>query len=371
MLTLTDEQRLLVDSTRRFLRATPRADPGTAGPAGLAGPTGPAGPTGSEAAYWACGAELGWTALVAEAGRAGQFLDLALLAREFGRAVAAGPFGPVNVVAAALARAGSANQSEALGALADGTAIAAWIDGTSSLTGGGPGISAEPTGSGYALSGRVGAVEAACEAGFLLVSTRDARTFLLRVDQPGVSVSRQRSLDLRRTYGTAVLEDVQVAAAALVGADPDPDLCAWLLDLAVLVQLAEIVGAMDWALDTTLKWTFDRYSFGRPLAAYQALQHRAADMKMWLEASSAILADAARAFETQASGRSEIVSGAKAYIGRYGPELLQECVQFHGGIGVTAEHDLHLYLRRVAASVAVHGTAREHAIRVGRLVEAR
>jgi alkylation response protein AidB-like acyl-CoA dehydrogenase len=101
------------------------------------------------------------------------------------------------------------------------------------------------------------------------------------------------------------------------------------------------------------------------------LQHRAADMKMWLEASSAILADAALAFETEAPRRSEVVSSAKAYIGRYGPELLHECVQFHGGIGVTAEHDLHLYLRRVSASVAAHGSAREHAIRVGQLVEAR
>jgi alkylation response protein AidB-like acyl-CoA dehydrogenase len=360
MLTLTDEQRLLVDSTRRFLRATPRADTGA-----------PAGPTAGEEAYWRRGAELGWTALVAEPGRTGQFLDLALLGREFGRAVAAGPFGPVNVVAAALARAGSAHQGEALSALVDGAAIATWIDGTGGLTGSGPGISAERAGSGYTLSGRIGPVEAACEAGFLLVSTRDARTFLVRADQPSVSVSPLRSLDLHRTYGTAVLKDVQVAAAALVGADPDPDLCAWLLDLAVLVQLAEIVGAMDWALDTTLKWTFDRYSFGRPLAAYQALQHRAADMKMWLEASSAILADAALAFETEAPRRSEVVSSAKAYIGRYGPELLHECVQFHGGIGVTAEHDLHLYLRRVSASVAAHGSAREHAIRVGQLVEAR
>lgn len=361
MLTLTDEQRLLVDSTRRFLRANGSARAGT----------GTSAPAAGGADYWRRGAELGWTSLVAETGRAGQFVDLTLLASEFGRAVAAGPFGPVNVVAAALARTGPALYREALGALTDGTAVSAWADGASCETGSGGGITAEPTGPGYTLTGRLGPVEAAFEAQFLLVSTWDARTFLVPAGEPGVCVTPRHSLDLGRTYGTVGLAHVRVPGTALLGAGPDPGLCAWLLDLAVLVQLAEIVGAMEWALGTTLQWTFDRYSFGRPLAAYQAIQHRAADMKMWLEASTAILADAAGAFEDEAPERSEVVSAAKAYIGRYGPELLHECVQFHGGIGVTAEHDLHLYLRRVSASVATHGTARQHAIRVGQLVEAR
>ena len=79
----------------------------------------------------------------------------------------------------------------------------------------------------------------------------------------------------------------------------------WLTDLAVVIQLAEMVGAMQWAFDTTLEWAFNRYSFGRPLASYQEIKHRFADMKMWLEASYAITDAAARAVEDDAPDRSD------------------------------------------------------------------
>ena len=103
---------------------------------------------------------------------------------------------------------------------------------------------------------------------------------------------------------------------------------------------------MQAGFDMTVEWAFDRYSFGRPLASYQALKHRFADMKSWLEASHAISDEAADAVAAGAPDAAELVSAAKAYIGDYGAELLQDCVQMHGGIGVTFEHDLHLFLRR-------------------------
>jgi alkylation response protein AidB-like acyl-CoA dehydrogenase len=180
-----------------------------------------------------------------------------------------------------------------------------------------------------------------------------------------------RSLDLLRDHARVTFTRVRVPSEAVVRHRPDAALAAYLLDLGVLVQLAEMVGAMEWAFETTSQWCADRYSFGRPLAAYQAIQHRMADMTMWVEAGRAITADAAHAFDGDAAERSELVSSAKAYVGRYAPELLQECVQLHGGLGVTAEHDLHRYLRRVAADAATRGTPREHAARVGRQLEAR
>ncbi len=79
----------------------------------------------------------------------------------------------------------------------------------------------------------------------------------------------------------------------------------WLTDLAVTVQVAEMCGAMRWAFDTTLEWAFNRYSFGRPLASYQEIKHRFADMKMWLEASHAITATASDAVDRdRRTGRS-------------------------------------------------------------------
>ncbi|MBO0732312.1 MAG: hypothetical protein J2P57_23830, partial [Acidimicrobiaceae bacterium] len=143
----------------------------------------------------------------------------------------------------------------------------------------------------------------------------------------------------------------------------------WLTDLAVVIQLAETVGAMQWAFDTTLEWAFNRYSFGRPLASYQEIKHRFADLAMWLEGSHAIVAEAARAVQDESANRSELVSAAKLYAGRYGAELLQDCVQLHGGIGVTFDHDLHLFLRRVTSNTAAYGTPDEHAARLGRIVE--
>src|SRR5260370_14057194 len=111
---------------------------------------------------------------------------------------------------------------------------------------------------------------------------------------------------------------------------------------------------MQAGFDMTVAWALDRYSFGRPLASYQALKHRLADMKTWLEASHAITGAAAVAVGERAPGAGELASAAKAYTGQYGPELMHECVQLHGRIGLTKEHDLHLYLRRV------HGSARLH-----------
>jgi alkylation response protein AidB-like acyl-CoA dehydrogenase len=132
---------------------------------------------------------------------------------------------------------------------------------------------------------------------------------------------------------------------------------------------AEAVGAMQRAFDMTVEWAFDRYSFGRPLASYQELKHRFADMKSWLEAAHAVSDAAAASVQDGAPDAAELVSIAKAFVGHYGVELLQDCVQLHGGIGVTYEHDLHLFLRRVVLDAGLHGTAAEHRQRITTFVE--
>ena len=133
---------------------------------------------------------------------------------------------------------------------------------------------------------------------------------------------------------------------------------------------AESVGAMQAGFDMTVEWAFDRYTFGRPLASYQALKHRFADMLSWLEASHAISEASCAAAEARRDEAAELLSAAKAYIGQYGAELLQDCVQMHGGIGVTFEHDLHLFLRRFTVDRPLAGTPAEHRQRIAALVEA-
>ncbi len=164
--------------------------------------------------------------------------------------------------------------------------------------------------------------------------------------------------------------DVRVPAGAVVG---EPGRAAGQverqLQIALVVACAEAVGAMRAGFDMTLAWALDRYSFGRPLASYQALKHRLADMKTWLEASHAITGAAAVAVGERAPGAGELASAAKAYTGQYGPELMHECVQLHGGIGLTKEHDLHLYLRRVTTCAMLYGTPADHRQRIADYVQ--
>jgi alkylation response protein AidB-like acyl-CoA dehydrogenase len=367
------DQELFEETTRRFIAShcplTKLRD--------LAGTK-----AGFEPEYWRQGAELGWTSLVVpeEAGggsvSGSGVLDLVLVAYEFGLHAAPGPLGPTNVVAAALGRWGSdAQRSGPLAGLLSGEAVAAWALaeppphdqlGTIALT-------ARPDGDGFELSGSKAPVEAGVEADHLLVTARHdsgLSQFLVPTDTPGLTVTPLQGLDMTRRFARVDFDQVRVPVSTLVGSAREAgDAVEWLTDLAILIQLAETVGAMQWAFDTTLEWALNRYSFGRPLASYQEIKHRFADLKMWLEASYGITADAAQAWADEAPNRAELVSAGKFYVGRYGPELMQDCVQLHGGIGVTFDHDLHLFLRRVTSNVPTFGSPSEHAARLADILE--
>jgi alkylation response protein AidB-like acyl-CoA dehydrogenase len=231
------------------------------------------------------------------------------------------------------------------------------------------------SGDDWVLSGEKAPVEHGAQAAFFLVTARtgDGLTQLLvPADSPGVTVTPQKTIDISRRFARISFRDVRVPAAAVVGA---PGAAAAdverQLRTALVIQTAEMVGAMDRAFELTVAWAADRYSFGRPLASYQALKHRFADQKMWLETSHALADAAAVAVQNDDERAGELVSVAKSYLAQYGPELCQDCVQLHGGIGVTFEHDLHLYLRRVVLASALLGTAREHRLRITSLLEAR
>ena len=181
-----------------------------------------------------------------------------------------------------------------------------------------------------------------------------------------------QTIDLSRRFSVVTFDDVRVPADAVVGtigeASRDVDRQ---FEVLLVILNAESVGAMQTGFDMTVEWAFDRYSFGRPLASYQALKHRFADMMSWLEASHAISARACAAAQEGGDDAAELISAAKAYIGQYGAELLQDCVQMHGGIGVTFEHDLHLYLRRLIVDRALAGTPAVHRQRIAALVAER
>jgi alkylation response protein AidB-like acyl-CoA dehydrogenase len=367
------DQELFEETTRRFLEAhsplTKLRD--------LAGTK-----AGFEPDFWRQGAELGWTSLVVpEAAGGGSVsgsgvLDLALLAYQFGRHAAPGPLGPTNLVAAAVGRWGTdAQRSGLLAELLSGESVAAWAlaEPRPNDKLGRIGLEARTDGDSVVLTGTKVPVEAGTEAHTILVTAAHdggLSQFLVPPDLAGVAVTPLQGLDMTRRFAQVEFDQVRVPMTALVGeAGGAAAAVDWLTDLGVVIQLAEMVGAMQWAFDTTLDWAFNRYSFGRPLASYQEIKHRFADMKMWLEASYAITAEAAEAVQEDSPNRAEVVSAGKLYVGRQGGELMQDCVQLHGGIGVTFDHDLHLFLRRVTSNIPTFGSPAEHAARIANVLE--
>ncbi len=331
-------------------------------------------PAGFEPDYWRRGAELGWISLlVPEEGGGGSIssdglVDLTLVAYQFGTHAAPGPLLPTNIVAGALGRHDPTHAL--LGPLMAGQVVATWAytepipnDQLGTVT-----VEARVDGSDVVLTGVKRAVESAQQASHVLVVARtgDGITqVLVPTDANGITMNDMKTVDLTRRFATVAFDGVRVPLSNVIG---DVGGAAQAVDeqlqQALVILAAESVGAMEHAFELTVAWAFDRYSFGRPLASYQALKHRFADMKSWLEASHAIADVAAHAVGSGSPGAAKLATAASAYIGHYGSELLQDCVQIHGGIGVTFEHDLHLLLRRHTLDRTLYGTPAEHRLRI-------
>ncbi len=376
---LTEDQQFFQETTRKFLEqeaplTTVRALADDA--------------DGFDRAWWARGAELGWASfLVPEDDGGGSLsgegvVDLAIVAEEMGRLVSPGPLVPTNVVADAVARGGSAAlRAEVLPGIVAGEIVAAWC-----IAGPGGGwdehgvaVGAVRDGAssegGLVLDGVSTPVEYAAQADELLVTARTdggLTQCLVPASAPGVHIEAIESVDLVRRFATVHLEGVQVSPDRIVGEIGGAgDAVERQLHLTVVLQCAETVGALDRVLEFTLEYLADRSSFGRPLASYQAIKHRIADMKMWIEGSHGVTELAVQAVQDDDPEAAEIVSAAASYLGDHASEILQECTQLHGGIGVTWEHDLHLYLRRVTLDRNLFGTPAQHRERIADRIIAR
>jgi alkylation response protein AidB-like acyl-CoA dehydrogenase len=354
---------------------------------------------GLDRRLWRREAELGWFGLLSPpelggGGVAGNGVsDAVSVAAELGRLLHPGPVHATAVAAYALASAGSAQQrAELVPELVGGARVAAWGVGEPGwLWGDGePPVSARiDADGGVVLTGTVGFVQDAAAADCVLVTAAVADggaagaagapgptpggwvQVLVPTDTPGVRVVPLHCLDLTRRFADVELVDVTLPCTAAVGGtDATARRAAHQFDLAVLLQTAETVGAADRVYEFTLQYAKDRIAFGRPIGSYQAIKHRLADLLVWLEGAKATVAAAAQALETGGDG-SHLVSVAAAYVKDVGPRLIQECVQIHGGIGLTWEHDIHLYLRRVTTNSALLGTSPAHRRRLDALLAPR
>jgi alkylation response protein AidB-like acyl-CoA dehydrogenase len=327
--------------------------------------------------WWRRAAELGWTALLVPEELGGGSVsgdgvsDLAMVAELLGKTVAPGPLYPVSTVLAALADcAEHESHAATIQSLISGETVASWAvyEPGQGWAPHRPSLTATPTDSGYRIDGVKDRVEAGAQSALLLVVAQGddgVRQFLVPSDAPGVRVEPQQSIDLVKQYARVHFDGVNVDHSSAVGSAAET---AALLDrqsqIAQALQCAEVVGILQTVFDFTVAWALDRHTFGRPLASYQALKHRFADMKMWLEACRATTAAAVAAISARSADAGLSASIAKSYVGEMATEIVQGCVQMHGGIGVTWEHDLHVYLRRVALYRSMFGTPEEHNLRV-------
>jgi alkylation response protein AidB-like acyl-CoA dehydrogenase len=335
-----------------------------------------------DADWWRRAADLGWTSLLVPEELGGGSVsgngvrDLALVAELAGRTVTPGPLHPVSTVLAGLVEAPE-NHEETIEALVGGELVASWAvyQPGKPWAPMEPGVTATPSGAGFRLDGVADRVEAGAESAVLLVVANcegSVRQFMVPTDAAGVRVEAQRSVDLVKRYARVHFEGVEVDSTAAVGsAQQTAGLVSRQSQIAQILQCAEVVGILDVVFAFTVQWGFDRHSFGRPIGSYQVLKHKYADLKIWFEACKA----ATNAAVAEVAGRSPdaemAVSVAKSYVGEYAPAMLQDCVQLHGGIGVTWEHDLHLYLRRVMLDRSMFGTPEDHNLRVYALTENR
>lgn len=371
-LELTADQQLLVETTRRFLEAeSPLVKVRTLHDAG----------GGFDRTYWKRGAELGWTSMLVSEDLGGGsisgagLVDLTLVAEEMGRLVSPGPLLPVNVVCSALARAGApGDQQEVLAGLLSGQVVATWAlaEPATAWDAAGVRMTASRGDAVWTLDGTKTLVQEAVDADWLLVTARTGEgltQLLVPKDAEGLTITPLGSLDMVRRYSNVTFFNVTVPESAVVGvvggagAEVEHQ-----LQVALALQNAETVGATDRVFEFTLEYCKERVSFGRPIGSYQALKHRLADMKMWLEACHATAVASARAVASGAPEAPELVSVAKSYIADRSPAIIQDCVQMHGGIGVTWDVDLHLYLRRVAQNAALYGSVRDHRERLAALL---
>ncbi len=308
---------------------------------------------------WARLAELGLLALSLPAehgGFDGGALDLVATMETIGGALMVEPFVPTVALGARLiARAGSsAQRARYLPAVADGSLmlalahdeVQARYDLEQVVT------RAEPSGSGWRLTGHKSMVIGAPLASHLIVSARTAgrpgdahgvSLFMVPADGPGLRMRVLRTQDNHRAADLE-LQAVQVGPDALIGpAGGALEGLAEAIDFATALSCAEAVGAMKSANAATLEYLKTRRQFGVPIGSFQALQHRLVDMHISAEQARSITLLACSRIDLAARGeitpaeRSRITAAAKLKVCDASRHVGQEAIQLHGGMGMTQE----------------------------------
>lgn len=374
----TEEQLMIRDSAERFLA---QASDSAAVRVAME-QTG-----GYDPALWRqIGQALYWPALMVPEHYGGMglgFVELALLQEQCGRFLLGSPlFATACLATPALMLADNPPlQDTWLTSIAAGQtrATLAWGSGmeASAIE-----VTALPEGGGYRLDGRYAQVLDGAEADLLIVAARDLGSqgeerislFALPADTPGVQRTALPTLDQTRRLARIELQAVHVDSTALLWTAGE----AWpllrdVLDIAAIALAAEQTGGAQQVLDLTLAYIGERKQFNRPIASFQAIKHRCADMMLKVECArsafwyAACVADGRLAASAEAAPAAELATAAataKIHASEAFFHCAAESIQLHGGVGFTWEYDPHLYFKRARAGEQWLGTPAWHSERL-------
>jgi alkylation response protein AidB-like acyl-CoA dehydrogenase len=335
--------------------------------------------TAHDDGLWREIADQGWTGLLVTEEHGGLGLGLveaAAVAEEMGRACLPGPFLSTLMAAALIERAGDREQrGKYLEPIVTGEmkATVAMLEESANWEPGSVRLAASrERGGNFSVTGKKLFVPDAEVCDLIICVARDGdRVLLLPVERgaDGLSIKPMPSMDATRKVYEVSFDGVSVAEASQLGADGAAEgALRGALEVATTVLCAEMVGGMQWVLDTTVEYAKTRQQFGRAIGSFQAVQHQCADMLLIAESGRSAAYYAAWTLTENDPAASLAVSIAKAYCSDAYREVCNRGVQVHGGIGFTWEHDLQLYYKRSKSSETLFGDAIFHRERIARLV---
>jgi alkylation response protein AidB-like acyl-CoA dehydrogenase len=371
MTLLTDDQKMLQDTAATFLREEGRPakqlrhwrDIGCK--------------DGFGHGLWKQFGELGLTGICIPESAGGLGLgstEAALVLEEIGRNLTPSPF-LSSAVAAVRALEGTAHAQRWFpGILAGEAVIALAIDEGPHHAPGQVALGAERQGNGFILSGEKQFVVQGASADMILVAARTSGSgtdgitlFALEKDAAGLSVENVALADsskaARLTFDQVALDADSVVGEVDNGWAP----LSRALNAGRAGSAAELVGVAAGATALTLDYLKQRQQFGKLIGEFQALQHRAAHLYGEIEIARAAALKAAQLLDGGDPSAELMVSVAKAKAADVAGLAAREGVQMHGGIGMTDEHDIGLYLKRQAVLAPMFGDVRYHRNRVAEL----
>lgn len=305
---------------------------------------------GFDRGVWGQMCEMGWPGLLVaeDDGGAGQGMGAyCALTEELGAALAPEPLIGASMSAAVL-------RGTDLSRLLDGSALVlpAWQERANRFD-----VGTETIVSDGRVTGTKMFILGAGGADGFLVAGRDGLA-LVAADAAGVTLRMEKTQD-GGEFGTLVLDNAPCTPVA-------GDLSE-ALDQAALATSAYLLGAMDRVFGLTLDYLRTRQQFGRPIGSFQALQHRAADLKIQVALTRASVENAAALWDAGDSGRVAAVSRAKARASDAAMLVCRQAIQLFGGIGYTDEADPGLFLRKAMVLMNLYGSAALHRARFARL----